>query len=85
MQFTLHATNRAPPGGSRLVQAMPPWLVKTRRAPPRHSRDARVYLHTPTAMLKPSTPPPLPSTPPAIQVITGFDKGDSIRDHKLYR
>ena len=44
-------------GASRLVQAMPAWLVKTRRALPRHSRDARVYGHTTTAMSKLSTPP----------------------------
>ena len=47
---------------SRLVQAMPAWLVKTRRAPSRRSRDARVYGHTTTVMHKLSTPPhPLPS------------------------
>ena len=33
MQFTLHATRRTPRGVSRLVQAMPAWMVKTRRAP----------------------------------------------------
>ena len=52
MQFTLHATRRALHGALRLVQAMPAWLVKIRRAPSRHSTDARVYgLTTP--------PPPL--------------------------
>ena len=35
----------------------PPRLVKTRRAPSRHSRDARVYNHTTTAMHKLSAPP----------------------------
>ena len=55
MQFTLHATRRTPHDASHLVQAMPAWLVKTRRAPPRHSRDARVYGHTTTAMHKLST------------------------------
>ena len=44
---------------SRLVQAMSAWLVKTRRAPSLHSRDARVYGHTTTAMHKQSTPLPL--------------------------
>ena len=37
------------------------WLVKTRRAPSRHSRGARVYGHTTSAMHKlitPSPPPP---------------------------
>ena len=60
MQFTLHATRRTPHGASRLVQAMPAWLVITRHAPSQHSRDARVYGHTTAAMHKLSTPPPLP-------------------------
>ena len=38
---------------------MSAWLVKTRRAPSRHSRDTRVYGHATTAMHKLSTPPPL--------------------------
>ena len=42
-QLTLHATCRAPRGTSRLVRAMSVWSVKTRRAPSRHGRDARVY------------------------------------------
>ena len=46
MQVTLHTTRRIPHGKSRLVQAMSAWSVKTRRAPHRHSRDARVYDHT---------------------------------------
>ena len=37
-------------GASRLVQAMPSWSVKTRHAPSRHRRDARVYNHTTTPM-----------------------------------
>ena len=41
---------------------MSAWLVKTRRAPSRHSRGARVYGHTTTAMHKLSTPPPPPSS-----------------------
>ena len=45
-------------GASRLVQAMSAWLVKAQRAPSRHSRDARVYGHTATAMHNLSTPPP---------------------------
>ena len=45
-------------GASRSVQAMSALLVKTRRAPPRHSRDARIYGHTTTAMHKLGTPPP---------------------------
>ena len=47
-------------GASRLVQAMSAWLVKTRRAPSWHSRDARVYGHTTTVMHKLSTTPPPP-------------------------
>ena len=34
--------------------------AKTRHAPPRHSRDARVYGHTTTAMHELSYPPPSP-------------------------
>ena len=60
MQFTLQATRPTPHGASRLVQPMSAWLVKTRRAPSRHRRDARVYGHTTTAMHKLSTPPPPP-------------------------
>ena len=57
MQFTLHATRRTAHGASRLVQAMSAWLMKTRRAPSRHSRDARIYGHTTTAMHKLSLHP----------------------------
>ena len=57
MQFTLNATRRAPHGASRVVQAMSAWLMKTRRAPSRHSTDARVYGHRTTAMHKMRTPP----------------------------
>ena len=47
---------------SRLVLAMSAWSVKTRRAPSRHCRDARVYGHTTTAMHDMRVhPPPLPS------------------------
>ena len=61
MPFTLRATRQTPHGASRLMQAMSAWLVKTRRAPSRHSRDARVHGHTTTAMHKLSTPPPISS------------------------
>ena len=50
MQPTLQATRRTPHGALRLVQAMSAWLVKTRHAPSRRSRDARVYGYTTTAM-----------------------------------
>ena len=63
MQFTLYVTRRTPHGASRLVQAMPAWLVTTRHAPSRHSRDATVYSHTTTAMHKLSIPPPTPTPP----------------------
>ena len=62
MQFIVHVTRRTPHGASRLVPAMSAWLVITRRAPSRHSRDARVYgghaqtEHTPA-------PPPFPPYP----------------------
>ena len=58
MQLTFHATRRTPHGASRLVQAMSAWLVKTRRAPSRYRRGARIYGHTTKAMHKLSIPPP---------------------------
>ena len=54
---------RTPHGTSCLVQALSAWLGKTRRAPSWHSKDARVYGHTTTAMHKLSTPPPRPPSP----------------------
>ena len=57
VQLTLHETRRTPHGASRLVQAMSAWLVKTRRAPSRHSRDARVDSLRSTAMHEMSIPP----------------------------
>ena len=57
MQLTLHETHPTPHGASRLVQAMSAWSVKTRRAPSRHCRDARVYGHTTTACINMSTTP----------------------------
>ena len=66
IQFTLHATRRTPHGASRLVQAMSAWLVKTRRAPSRHTKGARAYCHTTMAMHKLSTPPPSKKGLPAI-------------------
>ena len=59
VQFTLFMRLAEPHGASRLVQTMSIWLVKTRRAPSRHSRDAREYGHTTTVMHKLSTPPAL--------------------------
>ena len=60
MQVTLHATRRIPHGASRMVQARSAWLVKTRRAPSRHGRDARFHGRMTTAMHKLRTPPPPP-------------------------
>ena len=40
-----------------LVYAMSAWSVKTRRAPSRHSTDAKVYGHMTTAMRAASKPP----------------------------
>ena len=50
MQLTLHATRQTPHGASRFLLAMSACSVKTRCAPSRHYRDARVYGHTTTAM-----------------------------------
>ena len=58
MKLPLHATRPTPHGASRLVKAMSTWSVKTRRAPSRHCRDARVYGHTTTAMHDNEYPPP---------------------------
>ena len=62
MQLALRATCRKPHGASRSMLAMSAWSVKTRRAPSRHCRDARVYDHTTSAVhdieYTPSTPPP---------------------------
>ena len=58
VQLTLHATRGAPHVASHLVLPMFAWSVKTRRAPSRHCRDARVYGHTTTAMHDNENPPP---------------------------
>ena len=89
MQLILHATRRTPHGASRLVQAMSTWLVKTRRAPSRHRRDARVHGHktaamhklsTPPASLSPSPPhPPPPSLPPPSPPPQLVDEGGGFR------
>ena len=62
--FNLHATRRTPHGASRLVHALSGWLVKTRRAPPRHYRDARIYgLEATPRMTMGSPRHPTPSDP----------------------
>ena len=55
-----------PHGASRLVQAMSVWSVKTRHAPSRHCRDARVYGHTTTAMHDIEYLSPIEYTPPLL-------------------
>ena len=57
MQLTLHATRRTPHGASGLAQAMSAWSAESRPAPSRRCRDARVYIHSTTAMHDMSTPP----------------------------
>ena len=57
MQLNLHATRPTHRGASRLVQAMSAWSVKTRRAPSRLCRDARVYSQSTAAMHGMSTAP----------------------------
>ena len=61
MQFNLRVNRQTPHGASLALGASNacPWLVKTRRAPSRYGRDAKVYGHTTTAMHKLSTPPPI--------------------------
>ena len=78
---TLHATRRTPHGTSRFLRAMSAWLVKTRRAPSRHCRNARVYRHTPTAMHEMSSPPP---PPPAWLVNTRRAPSRHSRDARVY-
>jgi len=74
MQLTLHATRRTPHGPSRLVQAMSAWSVKTRRAPSRRCRGARVYGHMTTAMYDMSTPQPLlPAGAVHVRVLRSID------------
>ena len=58
MQLTPRAIRLTPHEASRFVQAMSAWLVKTRRAPSRHSGNARSYGHTTPAMHKLRIPPP---------------------------
>ena len=64
----LIVTRRAPHVPSHLVQAMPPWLVKTRRVPSWYRRDPIVYGLKTVALHHVSTPSPVnppPSHPPA--------------------
>ena len=80
MQLTLHATRRTPHGVARLVLAMSAWSVKTRRAPSRHCRDARVYGHATTAMHHNEYPHPPASLPKKLNVSDRqFYQGNSRR------
>ena len=59
-----------PHGGSRLVQAMSAWSVKTGHAPSRHRRDAKIYGHATTAMHEIEfISPPIEYTPPYLYLI----------------
>ena len=66
MKLTFHATRRTSQCASRLVQAMSAWSLKTRRAPNRRCRNARVYGRTTTAMHDTSASPPPSSLPFAL-------------------
>ena len=57
---------------SRLVLAMSAWSVKTRRAPSRHRRDARVYGHTTTVVHDNEYAPP--PSPPQKEPLSGWLK-----------
>ena len=61
MQLTLHTTRRIRRGASRLLPVMSAWSVKTRRAPSRHCRDARVHVHATTALHDDDFTPHAPS------------------------
>ena len=71
MQLTLHATRRTPHGASRLVLAISAWSVKTRHAPSRHCRDARVYGHTTTDMHDNEHTSPATSSPSVFKTDRG--------------
>ena len=58
MQLTIRSTRRTPHGALRFAQATSAWSVKIRRAPSRHSGDARVYGHTTTGHAQTEYIPP---------------------------
>ena len=79
MQLPLHATRQAPHGASRLVHAMSACSMKTRHAPSRHCRNARVNGHTTTAVREMSTPhPPTPSCNWCVTTTTATTAGPII-------
>ena len=65
-------------GALRLVPAMSVWSVRTRRAPSRHCRDARVYGHTTTAAHDNGYTPPRP-TVLVIVLLIAFEMGQGRR------
>ena len=70
MPRTLDATRPTHHGASRLVQAMCPWSVKTRRAPSRHCADRRTYSH------HEHIPPGQSNTPPSTKKLhAGHGRG----------
>ena len=77
MQLTLHATGRTPHGASRLVLVMSAWSVKTRGAPSRLCRDARVFMVIrlwPCMMSTPLPPPNLDKS--ALIIVAAGDNLD---------
>ena len=58
---TSYDTRSRPDPGRTLCETLQEiWSVKTRRAPSRHCRNARVYRHMTSTMLDNEYPPPLP-------------------------
>ena len=95
IRLTLHATCRTLQGASRLVHAMSAWSAKTRHAPSRHCREARVYTlwsyHYGQAQTEYTPPrPPLPHSSmalpllvvDALQLITSHSKSSAVPHHK---
>ena len=78
MQLIFHATRPTSHGASRSVQAMS-WSVKTRRAPSRHCRDARVSDPATTVMHDTEyTPPPTHPGPYIPRSVVHFDVCDGV-------
>ena len=73
MQLTLHTARPTPHGASRLVQAVPAWSVKTRRAPSRHYIGMRgsMVIRLQPCMTRAHTPAPPPFLPEKTIAILG--------------
>ena len=56
-ELAIHKARRTTQGASRLVQAMSPLSVNTRRTPSQDERDARVYDRTNLVMQDIESPP----------------------------